>query len=248
MTHTVSRADVRLCIYGRELCIGFVKKINLHPNLRQCDMRFFCAICLLTFAILSACTDKGYTPRNGDLLFKVAGTSEISMAIADATAWRDSVKFSHVAIVATERGRPYVLEATGGKGVVRTEWEDFMSSARRADGTAGVVVMRVTDDFPADKAIARAKEHLGEEYDWSYYPDNGKMYCSELVYECFRRYDGTPLFTARPMNFRNSNGDMPRFWVELFEKLNEPVPEGVEGTNPNDMSKEPVLTEVYRFF
>lgn len=211
-------------------------------------MRSFCAICFLLLTILSGCADRKYTPRNGDLLFKVAGESEPSQAIADATAWHDSVRFSHVAIVATENGKPYVLEASGKKGVTRTEWEDFMSSAPLIDGKAGVVAMRVTVDFSADEAIARAKGHLGEEYDWSYYPNNGKMYCSELVYECFRKEDGTPLFTAKPMNFRDSKGDMPKFWVELFEKLGEPIPEGVEGTNPNDMSKEPILTEVYRFF
>lgn len=211
-------------------------------------MRSFCAICFLLLTILSGCADRKYTPRNGDLLFKVAGESEPSQAIADATAWHDSVKFSHVAIVATENGRPYVLEATGKRGVTRTEWEDFMSSAPRIDGKAGVVVMRVAADFSAAEAVARAKGHLGEEYDWSYYPDNGKMYCSELVYECFRKEDGTPLFTARPMNFRDSAGNMPKFWIELFEKLGEPIPEGVEGTNPNDMSKEPILREVYRFF
>ena len=153
-------------------------------------MRSFCAICFLLLTILSGCADRKYTPRNGDLLFKVAGESEPSQAIADATAWHDSVRFSHVAIVATENGRPYVLEASGKRGVTRTEWEDFMSSAPLIDGKAGVVAMRVTVDFSADEAIARAKGHLGEEYDWSYYPNNGKMYCSELVYECFRREIG----------------------------------------------------------
>ncbi len=211
-------------------------------------MRVFCAICVLMLTLLSACTNSGYTPRNGDLLFKVAGDSAPSKAIADATAWHDSVKFSHVAIVATENGKPYVIEATGKKGVTRTEWDDFMASAPRIGEKAGVVVMRVTADFSAEDAVERAEGHLGEEYDWSYCPDNGKMYCSELVYESFRKADGTPLFTAKPMNFRDSKGDMPRFWVELFEKLNEPIPEGVEGTNPNDMSKEPILKEVYRFF
>ena len=211
-------------------------------------MKFFCAIFIFTAILLSSCSDKGYTPRDGDLLFSVAGSSESSKAIADATAWHDSVKFSHVAIVATENGKPYIIEATGKKGVTRTEWEDFMSSVPQIDGKAGVVVMRVTADFSADEAIARAKGHLGEEYDWYYSPNNGKMYCSELVYECFRKKDGTPLFTAKPMNFRDSDGNMPAFWTELFARLNEPVPEGVEGTNPNDMSKEPILTEIHRFF
>ena len=98
------------------------------------------------------------------------------------------------------------------------------------------------------EAVERAYERLGQEYDWHFLPDNGKLYCSELIYECYREADGSPLFPAAPMNFRDSEGRMPAFWTELFEKLGEPVPEGVPGTNPNAMSKAPFLTQVHRCF
>jgi len=190
-----------------------------------------------------------YVPQEGDLLFVAAGNSDMSGAIAAATAQHDSVKFVHVAVVALNADRkPYIIEASVKKGVVCTGWDDFILSSPKIKEKPGIVVKRVSVAFPADEAVARAKEHLGEEYDWMYCPDNGKMYCSELVYDCFRKEDGSPLFTARPMNFRDDEGNMPVFWSELFNKLGEPVPEGVLGTNPNDMSKEPILTEVYRFF
>ena len=98
------------------------------------------------------------------------------------------------------------------------------------------------------KNIESAKGHIGEPYDWSFRPDNGKMYCSELIYECYINDDGTHLFNAKPMNFRDEEGNMPLFWIELFEKSGESIPEGVYGTNPNDMSKEPFLKEVHRYF
>ena len=41
---------------------------------------------------------------------------------------------------------------------------------------------------------------------------------------------------------------MPEFWEELFAGLGKEVPEGEPGTNPNDMSMEPVLTLVHRYF
>ena len=50
------------------------------------------------------------------------------------------------------------------------------------------------------------------------------------------------------MNFRAADGHMPAFWTELFDRLGEPIPEGIPGTNPNDLAKEPVLQEVWRFF
>lgn len=204
------------------------------------------SVCVLFCA--SSCVPKRYVPQEGDLLFQTAAASDFAQAIVDATAQGAPIKFSHVAIVAMEDGKPYVIDASSRKGVARKEWDEFISSSPTVDGKPSIVVKRVNIDFPVREAVARAERHIGEEYDWSYLPDNGKMYCSELVYECYRREDGTPLFTARPMNFRDADGNMPAFWSELFEKLGEPIPEGVSGTNPNDMSAEPVLTEVYRFF
>lgn len=203
---------------------------------------------ILAAVMLAACAEKGYVPKEGDLLFQVAGQSDFSEAISNATAWADSLKFVHVAIVAVEDGKPYVIEASDSRGCSRTEWEDFLQSSGTIGGKPGVVVKRIAGRFPADAAVRRAKEHIGEAYDWSYRPDNGKVYCSELVYECYLKDDGTPLFAAQPMNFRDADGNMPAFWEELFGKLGEPVPEGVPGTNPNDLSKDTALVEVYRFF
>lgn len=211
-------------------------------------MRRLCLILFITVMLVPVCAQVKYIPHEGDLLFQAAGTSSFSGAIADATAWSDSIKFVHVAIVAVESGKPYIIEATAADGVVITPWDDFLRSSPLVDGCPGVVVMRVNKDFPVADAVNRARSHLGESYDWSYRPANGKMYCSELVYDSYLNYDGTPLFTARPMNFRDADGNMPAFWTELFSRLNEPVPEGVPGTNPNDMSKEPVLVEVHRYF
>lgn len=70
------------------------------------------------------------------------------------------------------------------------------------------------------------------------------MYCSELVYESYLDDNGEHIFLARPMNFRAPDGSMPQFWVELYDALGCPVPEGVPGTNPNDMYMSPVLKPV----
>ncbi|MCH5325636.1 MAG: hypothetical protein J1E29_00345, partial [Duncaniella sp.] len=72
-------------------------------------------------------------------------------------------------------------------------------------------------------------------------PDNDKMYCSELVYESYLTESGAHIFEAAPMNFRAADGSMPQFWLELYAELGVPVPEGIPGTNPNDLSKSPLL-------
>ncbi len=74
------------------------------------------------------------------------------------------------------------------------------------------------------------------------------MYCSELIYESYRLDDGRALFSARPMNFRDADGNLPDFWRTLFEESGDPIPEGVPGTNPHELSKESVLTEVWHGF
>ena len=182
-----------------------------------------------------------YQPKDCDLIFQVAEMTNYSKAITDATAQKDAVKIDHVGMVVITDGKPYVLEATSKTGVSMTTLKDFI---KRSNG--GYIVKRIKDTFNASAVIEKAKSHLGEPYDWSYRPDNGKMYCSELIYESFCREDGTKIFQARPMNFRNAEGEMPQFWIDLFAKLGEEIPEGVIGTNPNDMSKEEVLEEIYR--
>ncbi|MCM1169156.1 MAG: hypothetical protein NC324_04390 [Bacteroides sp.] len=216
--------------------------------------KVFKHLVILCLAAFSACnrntpgSASGYGPQEGDLLFVVAASGDFSEAVVEATAQGDSLRFSHVAIVAVEDGTPYVVEASSRHGVTRTGWRDFLDNAQQSGGKPAVVVKRVADKgFPLSEAVARARSHIGEAYDWSFLPDNGRMYCSELVYESYRKTDGSPLFTARPMNFRAADGSMPAFWTELFERLGEPIPEGVPGTNPNDMAKDPALREVARF-
>lgn len=190
-----------------------------------------------------------FLPESGDLLFLVAGDTDFSSAITDATAQGVSLKFDHAALAErTSDGACYVLEASSEHGVVRTSWKEFLGTAAKVNGRPGVVVKSVKGGYPVAAALARAKSHLGEAYDWSYLPDNGKMYCTELLYECCRSADGTPIFSAKPMNFRDANGELPQFWIDLFRKLGEEVPEGVPGTNPNDMANEPILIERARLF
>lgn len=205
---------------------------------------FWIIICVL----ITACRSKAFIPRQGDLLFCVAEQSAYSNAIIDATAQHEPLKFDHVAIVIYYSGIPYVIEASSKKGVIKSTLEQFLSSATDINGKPGVVVKRINTYFPLTQMVTNAESHLGEAYDWSYKPDNGKMYCSELIYVCYNDSLGMPLFEAKPMNFRDINGKIPQFWINLFQSLGEDIPEGVSGTNPNDISKSSILTEVYRYF
>lgn len=184
----------------------------------------------------------------GDLLFQAGSGSDMTEAIDCATRSDNNLTFTHVGIFTPDRGTDCVLEATSEGGVKITPVQEFLDRAARIDGRPAVVAMRLRDTTGTAQALERARERLGLPYDYSFRPDNGKLYCSELVWECYRRPDGSPRFPARPMNFRAPDGSMPAFWTELFERLGEQIPEGVPGTNPNDMARDPQLDEVGRWF
>lgn len=190
--------------------------------------------------LLTSCTHTGYTPKDCDLIFQVAEATDFSRAITDATAQSDVTKFDHVGMIVTENKEVFVLEATSRKGVVLTPFQEFV-----AKSDAGYIIKRVKKPLDTKKIISNAKSHLGKAYDWSFRPNNNKLYCSELIYESFTDENDQPIFHAQPMNFRDANGDIPTFWIDLFQKLGEQIPEGVMGTNPNDLSKEKSLVEVW---
>lgn len=102
----------------------------------------------------------GFVFRDADLVFCVSESCAgrigaehsggMSSAVAAATAWDDSLKFDHVAMIVLRDGEPYVLEATSSKGVALTPWDEFRHLACDMDdgGGKGLVVMRVNRDFP----------------------------------------------------------------------------------------------------
>ncbi|MCM1151534.1 MAG: hypothetical protein NC209_02705 [Alistipes sp.] len=195
-----------------------------------------------------ACSRPNRPLRSGDLLFQVGEESAMSGAITAATGNDTPITFTHVGIAVCGEGADSVLEATSPGGVRMTALNDFLNKSAMLDGRPVVVAMRLKDTTGIAAAVARARSCMGQPYDYSFRPDNGKMYCSELVWESYRRPSGERIFPARPMNFRAADGSMPQFWVELFEKLGEAIPEGIPGTNPAEMSRDSALVEVFRWF
>ncbi len=197
---------------------------------------------------LSACTRSGQPLRTGDLLFQVGRESAMGGAIKAATGNDCELQFTHVGIVIMGDRADSVLEATSDGGVRMTALQEFLNKSAQPDGRPLVVAKRLKDTAGVAAAVARARTFLGQPYDYSFRPDNGKLYCSELVWESYLAPDGRRIFPARPMNFRAADGSMPPFWNELFAKLGEEIPENVPGTNPNDMARDTALTEVFRWF
>lgn len=194
---------------------------------------------ILFFSILVSCQPR-FGLKTGDLIFKFSSEDAFSKAISDATSLQGQ-DFDHVGILYYRGDSLYVIEATPSAGVTLTDWETFRSTAPVVGGTPGLVAKRLTEPYPIEETIHRALSHLGEPYDWYFLPDNGRMYCSELVYESYLDLEGKHLFSAKPMNFLDKDGALPQFWSDLFSELDMPVPQDSLGTNPNDMANEPIL-------
>lgn len=187
--------------------------------------------------------------REGDLIFQANEGSDFVSAIEAVTTSRDAaMSFSHVGIVHYRRGEsvPYVIEATPSGGVVATPLGEFLDSGARSpvDGCPMVRVKRYPDAEIAAKAAARSLSFLGREYDFLFTPGDETLYCTELVYYSLRTDEGKPILRANPMTFKDSTGVTSPLWEEYYAKRGAPIPEGVPGTNPNDMFGEEVLCGV----
>ena len=97
------------------------------------------------------------------------------------------------------------------------------------------------------EAVRRAETYLGRPYDYAFATGMETVYCSELVWTCFLRKDGSHVFRSVPMTFKGPDGETDPYWVAHYEQLGAPIPEGEPGTNPNDLFREPVLRDVAVF-
>lgn len=218
------------------------KRLEFHPK------RFLFTIACFAVVINNLVAEIFPNLKTGDLIFQGEGNTEFSKAIANSTSSeKDSVNFIHVGIIEVVEDSIRIIEASSEAGVRIIDLDVFLKQSPRHKGKPAVVVKRLDLAFPVEEAIKRAKSHLGEPYDWWYLPENGKMYCSELVYESYLDSDGNKIFPAKPMNFRNPDGSMPEFWINLFQQLGRPIPEGLPGTNPNDLSRHPSLIEIKNY-
>lgn len=188
--------------------------------------------------------------ETGDLLFVGIpmnyGDSTMKQAIAEATSNGDTTNFIHTAILEVdETGAIWVIDATLLRGVDRHPLDTLLSDfTLHRGGRASFEVMRLRDNKNAAEYVENAKQFLGEGYDEYFQTFNGRHYCTELVADAYVDADGHQWFQSVPMNFKNKEGEYPSYWVRLFERLGEPIPQGELGTNPEDLHESPSLVHV----
>ena len=153
--------------------------------------------------------------QNGDLLF-MSDESDLSKAIIETTE-----KYSHVGIFFD--GMLY--HASRKSGVAKQKLEEYLAEEKHE-----VFIYRYPE-IDAEIIKEMAERYLGCQYNHSFYPDNGKFYCSQYIAEIL------PIFDIVPMKFGDGEKEVSDYWKKQYEELGVPVPIGKPGTNPGQLAK-----------
>jgi len=171
--------------------------------------------------------------RTGDLLFCSSNSGELSKAIDQATQTGKATHFDHVGIIEIQNDTVWVLHAAPKKGVCRETIGQFLIDEK---DTINAIAYRLKEKYSKAIPLALIKAHsfLGEPYKYSYILKDNGYYCSEYIYKIF---SADSIFTLNPMTFKDpKTAQFLMGWVDHYQKLGIPIPEGEPGCNPNGMA------------
>lgn len=193
-----------------------------------------CFVLLTTVGVYAQQVD-GVVLKTGDLLFQNLDCGPLCDAIESVTEGFDGHDFSHNGLVYIKSDSAYIIEAMGSE-VKMTPIQLFAARSKHK-----LYIGRLKPMYQPliDKAIAFSLKNLHVPYDDVYLYDNGKYYCSELIYDAFKyANDGQAFFTLESMTFKSAgSNEFNPAWVSYYQKLNVAIPEGKPGINPGGISR-----------
>lgn len=224
-------------------------------------------ITLIIF-IFSSCVaekEKEFQLQVGDFLFQDLDSSPLCEAIESVTPGYNNGNFSHVGII-IKGGDPIlqnvdskfeekyfynlqqdyrVLEAIPAE-VTTTRIDSFLNNSLDSLSNPKVIVGRLKVEYRylIKDAIRFLNGKIGVKYDDEFLLNNEKYYCSELIYEAFKKED---IFELAPMNFMKKENKIMPIWQNYYDKLNMKVPQGELGINPGLMSISNKIDIIYDF-
>lgn len=171
--------------------------------------------------------------KTGDLIFQKMNCGDLCDAIHAVTEGYQGNDFSHLGLVLIENDTTYIIEAAGNS-VRKVKLEEFSKNTQST-----MLIGRVKPKYKKliPQVISFSKEQIGVSYDDDYLYNNGKYYCSELIYDAFLHAYGKAFFTLEPMTFKKpkSNEFFPA-WVDYYKNVGITIPEGELGCNPGGIS------------
>ncbi len=223
------------------------KRLRLLPVKPFLFLRMTFAAVLFFFLLtnhLSAQILDNIKLRDGDLVFQDLSCGPLCDAIEEVTVSYGNRRFSHLGMVVIQQDSIFLLEAIG-KSVQLTPMSLFGSRTKEK-----MLVGRVRKQFASvlPGALQFAEKQLGVPYDDEFLYQNGKYYCSELIYDAFKAgNDNKDFFELQPMTFKQPGSD--KFfpvWISYYANLGIPIPQGKPGINPGGISMSDRIEILYR--
>ena len=148
---------------------------------------FFCGIiallCLAAFNIYSRPYVKDL--KEGDIVFQTSTSQQAPLIIAATHS-----PWSHCGIIIERPDGLYVLEAVST--VKLAPYDEWVKR-----GKGGIAKVK---RYTQDPIKIMYSKYLGKPYDLAFKFDNNKWYCSELVYDIYKRQFGIKLCNPRPVS------------------------------------------------
>ena len=190
-------------------------------------------ILLLFFLLFQFGFSQNVKLKTGDILFQSMNCGPLCEAINEVTEGYQGKDFSHLGMVYIKNDSVFVIEAAG-KAVKITSYETFKTYTTE-EMFVGRLKRKYRKYIP--EAISFSLQQVGVPYDDEYLYNNGKYYCSELIYDAFLHAYKKPLFDLYPMTFKSpKSNEYFEVWADYYENLQMEIPEGQLGCNPGGIS------------
>ena len=192
--------------------------------------KYFYLLCLLMCSCKS-----NFDLKEGDLLFQDLDSSPLCEAIELVTPGYNGANLSHIGLIVYDDTQLKVLEAIPPK-VMLTSIDDFMARSKDENGNPKIIVGRLKNEFKNNisQAVEYSLSKIGSDYDDYFLINNNSYYCSELIYEAFKK---DSIFQLQPMTFLDPiSGDTLQTWKKYYTKLGFKIPQNKLGINPGIMS------------
>lgn len=192
--------------------------------------------------------DQNESLKEGDLLFQDLNCGDLCNAIEAVTEGVNGKDFSHCAMVVKINDTLQIVEAIGDRVQVNS-LKDFFARSSDTSSMQNITIARVKHEFEPliHEATIFAKQQIGQPYDNEFLLENGKWYCSELLYQSFKEANNqNDFFVLEPMTFKDpkTNAFFPA-WIEYYNQLNTEIPEGKAGINPGLISRSNKIQIIY---
>lgn len=183
--------------------------------------------------------------NDGDIIFQsLKEKSSFNDAVSHSGAVSNIDEIiTHVNHVGLYVGDNTVIQATQKDGVIQLPLSDFLFAG------CDNIVATIDNALIIKQALTRVMTCLGLPYNHSFHPDADGFYCSELITYAFKTELNDDYFELYPMNFNDlTTQQILPYWITYYHTLNQPIPQGILGSHPQQLLRQTHLFKTIRLF